>query len=392
MSTFLAPSIFNDVLGPVMRGPSSSHSAASVRIARLARDLAGGDVKKALIEFDPNGSLATTHESQGSDIGLYAGLLGWEADDPRIANVEDALKQSGIETRIQVRDIGATHPNTYRLTVWGRLPEQKHTLEADSLGGGMIIVNAIDDHPVRLQGDYRVTLLKGVDDSNCTAIKRSSVGFSNTQTAGDWLVVEAQDFLDAAEVEQLDATEVRYLDRVLPVPSFSGMRLPFDRAQDLAGLGKEKLERTVLSSFALEYESARSGWSHDEVTGMMSDIRDVMRSSINAGLRGTDWHDRILGNQSRGFRNAWQSGQLLDCGMLNRMILYVTALMEAKSAMEVIVAAPTAGSCGTFPATCLAAADSLKLSDDVLLPAMLSGGLIGIFVANQSSFAAEVGG
>jgi L-serine dehydratase len=87
-----------------------------------------------------------------------------------------------------------------------------------------------------------------------------------------------------------------------------------------------------------------------------------------------------------------ESGNLLDGGMLNRMVLYVTALMEAKSAMEVIVAAPTAGSCGTFPATCLAAADAMNLSDEVLLPAMLSGGLIGVFVANRSSFAAEVGG
>ena len=76
MPTTLPPSIFNDVLGPVMRGPSSSHSAASVRIGRLARDLCGGTPDETVIEFDTEGSLATTHESQGSDIGLFAGLLG----------------------------------------------------------------------------------------------------------------------------------------------------------------------------------------------------------------------------------------------------------------------------------------------------------------------------
>ena len=84
MATTLPPSIFNDVVGPVMRGPSSSHSAASVRIARMARDLVGGQPDRVLVEFDTEGSLATTHDSQGSDMGLFGGLLGWDADDPRL--------------------------------------------------------------------------------------------------------------------------------------------------------------------------------------------------------------------------------------------------------------------------------------------------------------------
>ena len=68
-STQSYPSIFNDVIGPVMRGPSSSHCAAAVRIGKITRDLMGGEISDILIQFDPNGSLATTHESQGSDMG-----------------------------------------------------------------------------------------------------------------------------------------------------------------------------------------------------------------------------------------------------------------------------------------------------------------------------------
>jgi L-serine dehydratase len=70
------PSIFNDVLGPVMRGPSSSHCAASLRIGRICRDLMDGDIKTVNIQYDPNGSLATTHKSQGSDMGLFGGIPG----------------------------------------------------------------------------------------------------------------------------------------------------------------------------------------------------------------------------------------------------------------------------------------------------------------------------
>jgi L-serine dehydratase len=69
MSTALPVSIFNDVIGPVMRGPSSSHCAAALRIGRLARDLMDGKLNDLLVQFDCHGSLSTTHESQGSDMG-----------------------------------------------------------------------------------------------------------------------------------------------------------------------------------------------------------------------------------------------------------------------------------------------------------------------------------
>mgnify|MGYP000889069331 CR=1 FL=1 len=68
-------SIFNDVIGPVMRGPSSSDCAAALRIGRLARDLMGGEISKVLVVFDRNGSLPTTHETQGSVMGLFGGVM-----------------------------------------------------------------------------------------------------------------------------------------------------------------------------------------------------------------------------------------------------------------------------------------------------------------------------
>ena len=79
MAASLPVSIFNDVIGPVMRGPSSSHCAAALRIGRLARDLMGQEFDEVLVEFDRSGSLPTTHESQGSDMGLFGGLLGFAA-------------------------------------------------------------------------------------------------------------------------------------------------------------------------------------------------------------------------------------------------------------------------------------------------------------------------
>ena len=151
-------SIFNDVLGPVMRGPSSSHCAAALRIGRLARDLMGGEVTEVLVEFDRAGSLPTTHDTQGSDMGLFGGLMGWEADDERLPDSLALFRQRGGLARFETVDVGDPHPNTYRLTL--RQGRATHFLRAISTGGGMMEVVEIDGIAVSLHGDAHVTLLE----------------------------------------------------------------------------------------------------------------------------------------------------------------------------------------------------------------------------------------
>ena len=166
--------------------------------------------------------------------------------------------------------------------------------------------------------------------------------------------------------------------------------MPFLHAGQLVATADPATRK--LSGFALEYECARGGLDHDAVLAQMQRILAIVRAGVQQGLAGTEYHDRILPRQSHRFAEMLERGALLDGGILNRAILYVTALMEVKSSMGVIVAAPTAGSCATFPATTLAAAEAQGCTDDVIVRAMLAAGLIGVFVATRSSFAAEVGG
>ena len=130
---FMLVSIFNDVIGPVMRGPSSSHCAAALRIGRLARDLMDADFSDVLVEFDVNGSLPNTHDTQGSDMGLFGGLLGWDAADARLPDSPQALRAAGVRLSIETVDAGDPHPNTYRLTL--RSSRETHTMRAISTGG-----------------------------------------------------------------------------------------------------------------------------------------------------------------------------------------------------------------------------------------------------------------
>ncbi|MCL4166487.1 UNVERIFIED_CONTAM: hypothetical protein GTU68_036443, partial [Idotea baltica] len=135
-----------------MRGPSSSHCAAALRIGRIARDLMGQQIESVLVQFDHSGSLPATHQTQGSDMGLFGGLLGWEADDERLPESAKYLSDASIDLRFEYGDYGDAHPNTYRLHLSNG--QESHQLIAISTGGGMIEVIQIDGVSVSLFGDY----------------------------------------------------------------------------------------------------------------------------------------------------------------------------------------------------------------------------------------------
>ncbi len=396
------PSIFNDVIGPVMRGPSSSHCAAAVRIGRIVRDLMDGDLTAVHIQFDPNGSLATTHESQGSDMGLFGGLLGWEATDERLADSPKAIRQQGINIQIEITPIGAAlngaaHPNTYKITAANR--RETHTLTALSTGGGIIEIIEIDGVPLQMAGDYYETLLYW--DVNPTIepaqlenrIEAEEIRFL-TGPAAQWIEIKTRTPLNpnllADWQAEFQPTAIKQIAPVLPVLSRRDVRVPFITCTEMLAFNQAK--NLKLWQLAAAYESARGGISQDEVLAKMEAIIAIMQAAIQTGLAGTDYQDRILGYQSGQFQSQMAQNRLIDGGVLNRIILYTTALMETKSSMGLIVAAPTAGACGGLPGALIGAAEALGKSQLEMAQAMLAGGLIGVFIAAHATFAAEVGG
>lgn len=149
---------------------------------------------------------------------------------------------------------------------------------------------------------------------------------------------------------------------------------------------------TPLWKLACAYECARSGLSEEDVVEMMVGIVRILRRSIAQGIAGTVYEDRVLGHQSGEFERLMQEKRLLEAGALNRIVLYVTALMEVKSAMGVIVAMPTAGACAALPGAVIAMAEEMGLGEVDMARAILASGLIGVFIATAWTFAAEVGG
>lgn len=392
------PSIFNDVLGPVMRGPSSSHCAASLRIGRLCRDLMDGAIEEILIEFDPNGSLATTHDSQGSDMGLFGGFLGWEAHDERLPGYRQAIANAGIDIDIRIVPLCYDHPNTYQITL--KNFRETHQMIAISTGGGMIEVIEIDGAKVSMAGDFYETLVYLVPGRTPEKIRRyleatvlhDDVSFRKG-TAG-FIEIQAQKFPDDGIITELMAMEdvlsVKMLSPVLPILSRKNLSVPFITCEEMLNYNRDK--RLNLWELALNYESARGNISHEEVLAKMRDLAGIMRNAVETGLRGTHYEDRILGCQSGNFKSKMEQRKLVQGDVLNTIILYVTSIMEVKSSMGVIVAAPTAGACGALPGACIGAADALGRSEEETVKALLAAGIIGVFIAAHASFAAEVGG
>jgi L-serine dehydratase len=388
------PSIFNDVIGPVMRGPSSSHSAAAVRIGRIGRELMGGELHLVTVRFDLAGSLPTTYLSQGSDMGLSGGLLGFDAADVRLVDYRQELRQAKLRLEYINGHFGDTHPNTYNLTLKNQ--EEEHSLVAISTGGGMIEVTAIDGLPISFFGDCfgLVVWLEGSADSLAAIL--AQVGCTTTVPAtGQPPLLFAQrstrfdgDLLQMVRGHE-GVSRVRTISPVLPILTTAATTVPFTTASEMleyAGRGAS------LADLALSYEAARGDISQQTVLTQMLDLVAVLDSSISQGLQGTSFQDRILGFQSGKYQAARDEGRGLNLGVLDRVIPYVTALMEVKSAMGVIVAAPTAGSCGGLPGTVLGVADALSLDQEAKARGLLAGGLIGALIATRSTFSAEVCG
>jgi L-serine dehydratase len=382
-----------------MRGPSSSHSAASNRIGRLCRDLVGGDIASAQIDYDPSGSLVTTHVSQGTDMGLYGGFLGWEADDPLLPDYQSHVAAAGLKTEVRYVDFGATHPNHYKLRIEGS-NGACHRLQALSTGGGMLELIEIDGHALSCAGDFFELL---VFTDGPTDTERLQAGIAALQAPHRVQCCNGQDSLLCFSLAEMPSDElVRYLDAhpdirihrllrpVLPVLSRRDLSVPFQTVESMLAWNRDR--KLTLWELALVYESERGGMPEDEVLGRARELLRIMEDSIRQGLAGTEYADRILPSQSTEFLRSQAEGRLIPGDVVNRIIAFISAIMEVKSSMGLIVAAPTAGSCGAMPGSVLAVAESLGASDDDKVRALLAAGLIGIFVATHATFAAELGG
>jgi L-serine dehydratase len=149
-----------DIIGPVMVGPSSSHTAGACRLGLLARGLVGGTPERAKIEL--HGSFARTGEGHGTDKAIVAGLMGFRPDDDRIRTALEIAEREGLPYRFEKTTLDEdAHPNSVRITV--ERGDRSSEMIGSSLGAGRVLVTQIDGYPVEVSGNLHTIVLVAED-------------------------------------------------------------------------------------------------------------------------------------------------------------------------------------------------------------------------------------
>ena len=382
------------MIGPVMRGPSSSHTAASWRIARIGLNILNEPLEKALIEFDSNGAWAPNFREQGTTMGIDGGLLGLEITDERMKVAGSYARQKGITIEYQISSFPTNHANTVRLTMWG-ISNKKVQLIAVSLGGGSFEIRSIEGFPVQMCGDLfeMIIFTKNKPDilEELKTLIPSEIEFSSDQKeeAIKYEFKSSYPFPAELVTRLQNLSSIDEIALVHPImPSIAGRQteMPFSTVKSAIVYAEEN--RLDLGDLGLIYEKCISGLSEDELIAKMKEIIQIIHKSIETGLKGTHYADRILQQQSHLIEKAEKDGKIKD-SVVNRIIANVSALMESKSAMEVVVAVPTAGSCGTVGGSLLAFSEFIGSTDDELIKAYFAAGIVGAYFAQGPGFSAE---
>lgn len=214
-----------DVMGPVMVGPSSSHTAGTARLGRVAREILDEDPLRVRFYLHP--PLAATYRGHGSDFALVGGSIGLNVDDPRIPEAIRIAEQMGLDITFTEEDLGEVHPNTVRIEIEG--PKREVEIVGSSIGGGVLEVFQINGFQTRFKGDSPTLLLFYRDRPGMIAevaniiaeegINIASLYCSRKQRGKDaFMQVDVDSPLAASALGRIcslpDVADARYLDRI----------------------------------------------------------------------------------------------------------------------------------------------------------------------------------
>src|SRR5215210_6824210 len=204
-----------DIIGPVMVGPSSSHTAGACRLGLLARGVIGGTPERAFMEL--HGSFARTGEGHGTDKALVGGLMGFRPDDERLRTALEIAEQEHLSYRFEKTTLSdEAHPNTVRMTV--ERDGRESVMTGSSLGAGRVMVTEIDGYPVEVTGNYDTIVLVAEDVRGSVAriagllaehgLNIATLRLTRKQRGGDAFMV--------IEIDEAPSESVRDHIRALP--------------------------------------------------------------------------------------------------------------------------------------------------------------------------------
>ncbi len=443
-----------DIIGPIMIGPSSSHTAGALRIASMCRRLLAGEPRQAA--FHLYGSFAHTFRGHGTDKALVAGLLGMTTDDARIRDSFEIAEQQNLSFSFEPRpNDPMPHPNTVCIEVTDSTGTHV-SMRGESIGGGAAVITRINGIDVRITGEFHSIVVKqrdvaGVLAHIATCLSVFDVNIATTKLFRErkgeiaYTIMQIDDEIDervaAAIAKHPDIFDVRIVksdrasEAVAPVRGEATKQDESGFAADLtpqqAAAEFEKLDFATGSELLAHCE--REGISISEAMGRrercmlaadgvsvsntqryLEKALSVMRESATApicapaksmgGLIGGEAAalsklertsldgDAKQENPENDEKESGETPTSVADSTLARATTYAMAVLETNASMGRIVAAPTAGSSGVLPAALLAAQDRRGFSDEELLRGLANAAAIGYLITRNATVAGAEGG
>jgi len=384
-------SIFNDVLGPIMRGPSSSHTAGAYRIGLMIRDLLDGEPTTVRVTFDPEGSMAPTWKPLGVDLAFTSGIMGWSMlDEGYLTSVERA-GEAGGRVWFEIAPLDETdHPNGMRIEAVAENGRELRVV-AEAVGGGGIRIVGLDGWPVDLDGTSHIVLAE-VDARQAAVAAELLPDAERTD-------LEESVFLSACSTDELDPDLISRLRGLTGVsgiwtaaPVFFVRRgaTLFESAEEMVGFAAER--GLSLGAAALDYESELLGLTGREAEDEMLRRFEVMAKSVAAGLDDEQSDMLLMQPSAAGLFAAASRGGVAIGGIHTRAAARALAVMHHCNSRGVICAAPTGGSAGTLPGVILSLVEELDLDPRQTALALFAASAVGLVVARRATFSAEIAG
>lgn len=391
-------SIFNQVIGPVMRGPSSSHTAGGYFIGKIAASLLGEPAREVEVAFDPDGSYARTYREQAADLSFACGVLGMELVDERFFRALDIAREHGVKIEFNVRKLErADHPNAMDIALVS-ICGKKLKIRAASVGGGSVEIREIEGWPVNFTGVYyeiAVEAEAGAADSIRQKLAGLSrlVGESGIQVRGGAALVSARSrepFPEAMLAEIKSAPGVGRFWMIQPVCPVVKNKPPLSSAAELVRLAGER--NLPAGELALEYESEVLGWSKAQVLEEAERRFRIMQRAVHDGLEFKGEKVQLLKPSAGKIFGDEKLGRLPLGGTYLRAGARAMAVMHINGLCGVVCAAPTGGSAGTLPGVLVTLFEDESVPLEKILRGLMAAGLIGVIVDSRATFAAEVAG
>jgi len=398
-------SILNDVLGPIMHGPSSSHSAAPFAIARTCRQLSlsnGENLLEASIRFDFDGSFAQVHEEQGSDEGFAAGLIGVNMESKEYSYALSTLKGPIAPFKFDIELCSLKqidHPNLVELSLTcdSNSSRQTDRYLAISTGGGIFELLQYNDRKISIDGSTYIFM---IECSSPIALKDVLACLNekdlfidkqqNVEGLRDfWLFRTSRKLRIKERSSLLKISDITLIRESEPV------QLLVSGEQTLFNSGKEVLElckNQSLPEIAIQYESMLLSLPAETVEEHFRRRAQLLLNIVKEGLERSSKEARykyLAPSASKILKS--QRAKVLAGDYIHLAVSGALSVMETNIIRGIISACPTAGSAGIIPG-CLYSLEQKGHSIIEITNALKVAGIIGVIIAKRATFAAEIAG